>query len=371
MASDLHVLAKKFFGFGENPGTIKIILPGVPHNRKVSLRCKNYPLYKYAYCPDDIYSAFRVHSLLTSIYGEIVEVYSHNDFKFKPNNNRIFFGGPPTNIFIRNAIKDAPIRYGEDMVNRIIHGTKGSYKIGFSTTDLKSRSIIEDYSLISRYKKEKDIELIISGLRAYGQLETCKFLNEEKFYLDIRDYLDYDGFEVLVKITVQGTACVNWEIIEKVRWDNSTLESSIIPGKKIKGEYDVFLSYNSKDKMPVKEIAEKLKQRGILPWLDQDDLLPGMDWQETLEKQIRKIKSAIVFFGKHGEGPWQHQEIQAFVRELVKRKCPVIPAILSDCGGEPVLPLFLESKVKVDFRNKDNDPIEQLRMGILSGPGSF
>jgi hypothetical protein len=213
--------------------------------------------------------------------------------------------------------------------------------------------------------------LIISGLRAYGQLATYEFLNEEKFYLDILDLLDADGFQVLVKITVQGKACVEWKVIEKVRWDSRVLEDSLIREKKIKGEYDVFLSYNSKDEKPVKEIAEKLKQRGILPWLDQDDLLPGMDWQETLEKQIRKIKSAIVFYGKNGEGLWHHQEIQAFVRELVKRKCPVIPAILSDCEGDPILPLFLESKVRVDFRNKDIDPIEQLRMGILSAPGSI
>lgn len=369
MADNLYVLAKKFFGFGDTPGSIKIILPGVPHKRKVSLRCKNYPLYKYAYCPDDIFSAFRVHSLLKSIYGEIVEVHSHDDFKFKPNNNRIFFGGPPTNIFIRNAIKDAPIRYGEDMVNRIIHGTKGSYKIGFSTTDLKSRSIIEDYSLISKCKNNNIIELIISGLRAYGQLATSEFLNEERFYREIDDVLDSDGFEVLVKIPVQGKACVGWEIIEKVRWDSSALEDTLIREKKRKEEYDVFLSYNSEDKIQVKEIAEKLKQRGILPWLDQDDLLPGMDWQETLEKQIRKIKSAIVFFGKHGVSRWQHLEIQAVQRKHVNQKCPVITAILPDCESDPELPLFLEGIQKVDFRNKDNDPIDQLRMGILSAPG--
>jgi len=371
MSSPVHDLAKKFFGFGENPGVIKIILPSVSQKREVSLKCANYPLFEYEISPDDMFSAIRVYSLLTSIYGEIVELYSHNEIILKPGYNQIFIGGPPTNSFIYHALKNAPIHYSENNVNRIIHGRNGSYEIGFSTPDQGSRWITEDYSLISRRKKNQNIELIISGLRAYGQVATYEFLNEEKFYRDISDVLDCDGFQVLVKITVQGKACVEWKIIEKVKWDNSTLESSIIPGKKIKGEYDVFLSYNSKDKMPVKEIAEKLKQRGILPWLDQDDLLPGMDWQETLEKQIRKIKSAIVFFGKHGEGPWQHQEIQAFVRELVKRKCPVIPAILPDCGGEPVLPLFLESKVKVDFRNKDNDPIEQLRMGILSGPGSF
>jgi hypothetical protein len=34
------------------------------------------------------------------------------------------------------------------------------------------------------------------------------------------------------------------------------------------GDYDVFLCHNSKDKKHIKAIAQRLKERGILPWLD-------------------------------------------------------------------------------------------------------
>ena len=39
---------KRFFGFGENPESITIVLPGVEQTRQVSLKCHNYPLFPYS-----------------------------------------------------------------------------------------------------------------------------------------------------------------------------------------------------------------------------------------------------------------------------------------------------------------------------------
>lgn len=44
---------------------------------------------------------------------------------------------------------------------------------------------------------------------------------------------------------------------------------SVIQGKLARGEFDVFLCYNSADKAVVMGIGERLKTKGILPWLDQ------------------------------------------------------------------------------------------------------
>ena len=51
--------------------------------------------------------------------------------------------------------------------------------------------------------------------------------------------------------------------------------------------------------------ARQLRQRGILPWLDENELLPGRTWQEELERQISHIRAAAVFVGPSGIGPWQ------------------------------------------------------------------
>src|SRR6266567_6514484 len=62
-----------------------------------------------------------------------------------------------------------------------------------------------------------------------------------------------------------------------------------------KQEFDVFLCHNSKDKPEVKRIAELLKAQGIVPWLDEWELRPGLPWQRALEEQIEHIKTAAVW----------------------------------------------------------------------------
>ncbi|MEH1872603.1 GUN4 domain-containing protein [Nostoc sp.] len=129
-------------------------------------------------------------------------------------------------------------------------------------------------------------------------------------------------------------------------------------------KFDVFLCHNSKDKPAVIQVAEQLKQRGISPWLDIWHLRPGFSWQDSLDEQINQIQAAAVFVGNSGFGPWQDQEIKAFIRAFVQRKCPVIPVLLADAPQEPVLPVFLQGLMWVDFRLQNPEPMGQLMWGI-------
>jgi hypothetical protein len=126
----------------------------------------------------------------------------------------------------------------------------------------------------------------------------------------------------------------------------------------------VFLCHNGEDKAEVKKIGEQLKERRLLPWLDEWELQPGLLWEPLLEQQIENIKSAAVFVGKSGVGPWQEQELYAFLREFIKRGCPVIPVLLPGISSEPRLPLFLKGMTWVDFRKPEPDPMERLIWGI-------
>jgi len=129
-------------------------------------------------------------------------------------------------------------------------------------------------------------------------------------------------------------------------------------------EFDVFLCHNGQDKPEVKKIAETLKQQGLTPWLDEWELQPGLPWQRELEKQIQNIKSAAVFVGGSGIGPWQQMEIEAYLRRFVRNQCPVIPVLLSNAPEQPELPLFLEGMTWVDFRRLSPKPMERLIWGI-------
>ena len=131
-------------------------------------------------------------------------------------------------------------------------------------------------------------------------------------------------------------------------------------------EFDVFLCHNSEDKPAVKAIGEKLRKKGIRPWLDEWQFRPGLPWQKALESQIKHIKSAAVFIGPNGVGPWQDVEIEAFLREFIRREIPVIPVILKECDDQnlPTIPLFLQGMMWVDFRKDDPDPMNQIIWGV-------
>jgi hypothetical protein len=133
--------------------------------------------------------------------------------------------------------------------------------------------------------------------------------------------------------------------------------------------FDVFLCHNNKDKAAVKQIAAQLQQNGIAPWLDEWEARPGVSWLRLLEEQIATIKAAAVFVGSEGLGPWQQQEIEAFLREFVARDCPVIPVLLPDAPSEPKLPIFLKGMTWVDFRKPAPDPMQQLIWGITGERG--
>jgi hypothetical protein len=139
---------------------------------------------------------------------------------------------------------------------------------------------------------------------------------------------------------------------------------SQVDGKIATNDFDVFLCHKGEDKSAVKAIGQKLKERGILPWLDEWELRPGLPWQVALERQIKHIKSVAVFVGKNGRGPWQNMELNAFLRQFVRRDCSVIPVILPDGEQNPDIPTFLEGMTWVDFRVNDPDPMERLIWGI-------
>lgn len=129
-------------------------------------------------------------------------------------------------------------------------------------------------------------------------------------------------------------------------------------------KYDVFLCHNSEDKYLVIQIANQLKERGLRPWLDEWELKPGEIWQVALEQQIETISSVVVFVGQQGIGPWQREEILAFLQEFKSIERPVIPAILANSRNQPNLPIFLRNRHWVDFRKINPDPLTQLIWGI-------
>ena len=75
-------------------------------------------------------------------------------------------------------------------------------------------------------------------------------------------------------------------------------------------EFDVFLSYSGAHRQQVLRLAELLQVRGMRPWLDAWELVPGADWQDGLADGLRRSKACAVFLGAADLGAWQRPEVK-------------------------------------------------------------
>lgn len=114
-------------------------------------------------------------------------------------------------------------------------------------------------------------------------------------------------------------------------------------------DIDIFLCHNSKDKPIVEKInqALKVKDSNLKTWIDKDNITHGEAFQQAIQEAIPKTKSAAIFFGLHGVGPWQKQEIDALFREKVNREkvgrnIRLIPILLPGVKQIPDEFLFLQ-----------------------------
>jgi hypothetical protein len=60
----------------------------------------------------------------------------------------------------------------------------------------------------------------------------------------------------------------------------------------------VFLCHASQDKTNVREIHRRLREDGMQPWLDEEDLVPGQDWQLEIPKAVRSADVVLVCLSK-------------------------------------------------------------------------
>jgi len=101
--------------------------------------------------------------------------------------------------------------------------------------------------------------------------------------------------------------------------------------------FRVFLCHSSNDKLVVRELCHKLAAEGwIDPWLDEEKLLPGQNWNIEIEKAVEKADAVIVCFSNNSvtkEGYVQSE--LSFVLDIARTKPEetifVIPLRLDDC----------------------------------------
>lgn len=99
----------------------------------------------------------------------------------------------------------------------------------------------------------------------------------------------------------------------------------------------VFLCHAKEDKFAVHELSQRLKTEGwVDPWLDEERLLPGQDWDLEIQKQLDAADAVIVFLSDTAmkkEG-YVHKELR-LIYDISMSKPEgtifVIPFRLEDC----------------------------------------
>lgn len=121
-------------------------------------------------------------------------------------------------------------------------------------------------------------------------------------------------------------------------------------------DFDVFLCHNSRDKPFIIKIADALEERKIKPWIDKNNISPGEEFQAAIEQAIPKIKCAAIFFGSHGTGKWQKEEIKALYRQKVEKeeeKIILIPILLQGVDEIPSEYLFLRGHNYLKLKSQE------------------
>jgi serine/threonine protein kinase len=149
----------------------------------------------------------------------------------------------------------------------------------------------------------------------------------------------------------------------------------ILQTKIATGEFDTFLAHKFTDESTVAVLARELKRRGFHPWLAQEQVPPGVPFQEKIEEAIPKAKSAVIVFGPTGLGDFERLELNAAISQFVNNRKPVIPVLLPGVRKIPENMPLLEQFGFIRFEKHVEEPeaLDRLVWGITQKrpPGIF
>jgi hypothetical protein len=101
------------------------------------------------------------------------------------------------------------------------------------------------------------------------------------------------------------------------------------------GDFRVFLCHASEDKKAVRTLHSRLQKSGFRPWLDEEDILPGQDWNAEITKAVRATHVVLVCLSQRSERPGYVQKEIVRALEMADEQPEgtifLIPVRLEDC----------------------------------------
>jgi hypothetical protein len=130
----------------------------------------------------------------------------------------------------------------------------------------------------------------------------------------------------------------------------------------------VFLCHASQDKPTVRDLYQRLlAEDWIDPWLDEERLLPGQDWNLEIEKAVESSDAVIVLVSttsvsKEGYVQKELRQVLRIAEEKLEGAIFVLPVRLDDCG----IPRQLRDIQFLDYfpESKRDMAYEKLRLSL-------
>jgi len=112
----------------------------------------------------------------------------------------------------------------------------------------------------------------------------------------------------------------------------------------------IFLCHAKEDIQQVRKIYDKLKNAGLNPWLDEENIMPGQDWNLEIQTTIQKTDFALIFLSQCSVAKtgYVHKEIKWALEkqdEQPEGGIFLIPVKLDECE----LPYSLSKFQAVDL----------------------
>ncbi len=122
--------------------------------------------------------------------------------------------------------------------------------------------------------------------------------------------------------------------------------------------FDVFLSYNSRDKARVRRLAERLREQGLRVWFDQWVIKPGDDIYLAINRGLGQSRALVLCVSPAALGAgWVSMEHgTALFRDPTNRERRFVPLLLADCD----IPETLKRYTYIDYRDESREAIEEL-----------
>lgn len=254
-----------------------------------------------------------------------------------------------------SSMDDFPIGKSSIASNRKALRENSTFLV-LNSPSLQESSIITDFELPSLYgdpsKEIIPIQFIETPVK-YGDsifLRSIQFFVPEKSYIKI--FGDAKRLSDPAQIKSQRMLFVE-ELIERleISLNEQILKNSASPinsGKNAnttpktrqttrrKRLFQAFLCHASSDKQKVRELYKRLRNDGIKPWLDEEDLLPGFEWEIEIPKAVQNSDVVIVCLSKDAvtKTGYVQKEIKYaldIADEQPEGKIFIIPLKLEEC----------------------------------------